>query len=86
MAVRNPDEGLKQTDSYNVIVGVDSLDRGLSRINLVRHYFLGNAHVQGLHKVKVCSGCGLYIGTAGGALSYHEFMHNYDIKSCPHII
>lgn len=34
MAVRNPDEGLKQTDNYNVIVGVDSVDRGLSRINL----------------------------------------------------
>lgn len=38
MAVRNPDDGGKQTDSYNVVVGVDSVDRGLSRINLVSYY------------------------------------------------
>lgn len=47
MAVRNPDGGAKQTDSYNVIVGVDSVDRGLSRINLV-NYILGTGHVQAL--------------------------------------
>ena len=47
MAVRNPDDGVKQTDSYNVIVGVDSVDRGLSRINLV-NYILGTGHVQAL--------------------------------------
>ncbi|XP_065910111.1 uncharacterized protein [Dysidea avara] len=33
MAVRNPDD-TKHPDSYNVIVGVDSFDRGLSRINM----------------------------------------------------
>ena len=34
MAVRNPEDASKQMDSYNVVVGVDSVDRGLSRINL----------------------------------------------------
>ena len=35
MAVRNPEDSSKEMDSYNVLVGVDSVDRGLSRINLV---------------------------------------------------
>lgn len=39
MAVRNPDD-TKHPDSYNVIVGVDSLDRSFSRINMVRNVYI----------------------------------------------